>query len=322
MPIPEVIGVLREWIPPGDPREATREGLGIALSAAVKERPELFAEEALNFRELDPIYVREYLSGLQEAVKGGARVAWGPVLTLCQWVLEQPRDIPGRVERYSDLDPGWVWTRSGIASLLEVGLTSDASLIPSELRELVWSVIEPLISDPDPEEAADRGGFRDAELSLNSIRGKAMHDVFLYCRWVKLWLDQQGDREHSLEDMPEAERVLRSKLDPAVEGHLAIRAVFGWRYPLLLWLDRSWATEHQDDVFSRQDRGLDALGQSAWNAYLFFARVHLDSLDTLRSQYEVSVETLDSTPRTFPHDDPLIRLSHHLVTFLCTDGLL
>lgn len=316
MDVPEVVALLREWVPPGDPREASREGLGITLASAAKARPGSFSEQATRFEGLDPIYVRELLRGLEEAVKAGAEIRWTPVIDLARWVVEQPREIPGRVERYSDLDPGWTWTRSAIASLLEAGFISDAAAIPLELREAVWSVLEPLTRDPDPDESADADGLRAAELSLNSIRGKAMHDVFLYCRWIKAGFGEGRAEEPSLADIVEAKQVFESALDPGAERHSAIRAIFGWRFQLLLWLDRQWTTEHLDAIFSRRGDRFDHLGQSAWDAYVRMSRLFLGALDILRSQYEVAVHALQPAPRPLTHDDPEIGLAHHLVTFL------
>jgi hypothetical protein len=315
--VSEVVALLREWVPSGHGFEATREGLGTALAAAVKERAGTFAEEASSFVELDPIYVREFLRGLEEAVENGVEIAWEPVLGLCRWVLEQPREIPGRVERYSDLDPGWVWTRKAISDLLEAGLVAKSSPIPFGLRESTWLVLEPMTSDPDPEDSREVERLREADMSLNSIRGRAMHDVFLYCRWVKLaFIKADADREYSLQDMPEAERVLASRLNPEVERHSAIRSIYGWRYPLLLWLDEGWATGHRDEIFSRGDGRLDRLGQAAWDTYLRLSRLLMSTLDALRPQYELAVEVLEPTSAiALAYDDPMIGLAHHLMTF-------
>jgi hypothetical protein len=311
MSVPEIVELLREWEPTGSRRDSTREGLGITLAGAVRDRADAFAAEAATFVGLDPVFVREFLRGLEEAVESGADITWEPVLELCSWVLSQPRDIPGRVERYSDLDPGWVWTRKAITDLLEAGLVSKSAPIPLEYRHKVWSVLEPLTSDPDPEDSRETERYREADLSLNSIRGRAMHDVFWYCRWLKLALsDSDSEPRSTMEDMPEAAELLASKLDPERERHPAIRCIFGWRFGLLLWLDELWAADHRSDIFSP-----DAMGNAAWETYLRLPAVRLRAATVLRSQYESAVDALNPGSAVTDHNDPLIGLAHHLMTF-------
>jgi hypothetical protein len=313
----EVLELLREWVPTGDRIDATREGLGTVLTSIVKSAPKPFASVAGDFVGLDPVYVRSLIGGLQEATRAGEEFDWEPVLELSQWVLEQPRDIPNRIERYSDIDPGWVWTRKAIADLLEVGLASKGVGIPIELRGQTWAVLELLIADPDPEESDEAEGLRIGERSLNSVRGMALHGVFMYCRYVKMALDEADpEHEHSFTDMPEAESLLRERLRVALDPHPAIRAVHGWRFPLLTWIDEEWAREHRHEVFSQAEGKLDDLGWVAWAAYLRAARAYFGVFDILRPVYELAVSELEPTVEDLgSSDDPLVGLAHHLMTF-------
>src|SRR4029434_4917213 len=99
--------------------------------------PERFIAETQWLRDLDPTYVRALISGLHDAVKGKRPFSWLPVVELCHWVVEQPREIPGRKSEYGDLDPGWVWTRKTIADLLSAGFEDGPTEMPFELRSIV-----------------------------------------------------------------------------------------------------------------------------------------------------------------------------------------
>lgn len=64
--------------------------------------------------------------------------------------MKQPRDEQIRKGRYAELDPGWVWTRSLIALLLEEGFKSEKACIPYECLAVACEVLFTLTEDPDP----------------------------------------------------------------------------------------------------------------------------------------------------------------------------
>ena len=119
----EIVTFLKNWQPSlDDMTEPSPEGFGRELAASVASDPERFAQDALQFQGLDPTYVRSLLSGLQEAAKAKQGFPWQPVLDLCQWVVQQPREISGRTDRYTHLDPGWVWDTEDNSPLTFCGI--------------------------------------------------------------------------------------------------------------------------------------------------------------------------------------------------------
>ena len=131
MSVEQLVAYLKEWQPSGEPMTPTPEGLGQALSVTVAGDPQRFAAEAMSFQGLDPTYVRALLMGLRDASEKKIPFPWEPVLVLCKWVLDQPRQIPGRQRRYGDQDPSWVWTRKAIVDLLAFRFV--VSKVPSSL---------------------------------------------------------------------------------------------------------------------------------------------------------------------------------------------
>jgi hypothetical protein len=102
---------------------------------------------------------------MEAALKEAKEFSWEPVLSLAEWVMAQPRDIPGRKKALMEADESWQWARGAIANLFEYGLHEPREkqvqpAIAYAERERVWAVLEPLSSDPDPtpEHDAKYGG--------------------------------------------------------------------------------------------------------------------------------------------------------------------
>jgi hypothetical protein len=116
------------------------------------------------------------------------------VLSLALWVVEQPAEIPGRKKALMEADPGWEWTRGTIANLLELGFQDRPATIDFAMRELAWSILEPLTGDADPtsEHEAKYGGknMDPATMAINTGRGKAFNALVAYALWVRRHLDR------------------------------------------------------------------------------------------------------------------------------------
>ena len=254
MDVEDVVNYLRTWESSGEHQAPTPEGLSRVLSAVVTENPQPFASQATRFTEVDPTYVRGLLSGLRESLKQGEAFDWSAVLDLCVWVVNQPRDIAGRTAEYMDLDPGWVWARKAIGDLLSDALAKGAAGPAFELREKVWASIEPITDDPEPDveyESRYGGDNMDpATLSINTVRGEAMHAAIFYLLWTRRHLvDQRGEESFSLDDAPEGRRVLEKHLLIENDPSLAVRSVYGWHFPRLFLLDKEWTSEVAEQVF-------------------------------------------------------------------------
>jgi hypothetical protein len=332
MTIKDLVKYLKLWEPPRDEISADPEGLGRQLTGVVAMEPERFASQADVFRSLDPTYVRSLISGFQEAAKQNRTFQWPPVLDLCRWVIDQPREIPGRKSRYSHLDPGWVWTRLEIARLLVAGFESETQQITFELRDVAWQVLEPLTDDPDPTPAyeAEYAGHGDmkmdpATISINTTRGEAIHAVVQYALWVRHNIKKQTDGKKRLErgfnEMKEVRDVLNKHLDTAHEPSLAIRAVYGWGVPWLVTLDEKWATEKVSKIFP-VDESLADFRNAAWETYITFCKPYPKAFNILREEYVRAVERIGPTlSKTRQLQAPEERLASHLMYFYAGDKI-
>ncbi|CAA9459777.1 MAG: hypothetical protein AVDCRST_MAG37-3583 [uncultured Rubrobacteraceae bacterium] len=329
MSIEELFSYLRSWKSSGDFMSHSYEGLGRELTGVIASEPGPFAASSSGFRGLDPTYVRAFFNGLRDATKQGLAFEWSPVLNLSRWVLDQPREVRGRrpedeahVARHN-LDPDWGWTRKAIAGLLSEGFgTETESRLPYGLRLRAWDVLAPLTEDeePTPEYEARYGGSNldPATLSINTTRGEAMHAVVRYATWVREEKEATGEGESVvrwLEEVPEAREVLDRHLEPRVEPSAAVRAVYGWWFPQLAWLDERWVASSVERIFPTEPEQR-TLRAAAWGAFLAFTRPHPETFEVLRDEYRRSVELLSSSPSgRWISAKPDERLAEHLMTF-------
>lgn len=307
MSISEIVEFLKTWKPPEDPISGpSPEGLGRVLPSIVAEDPGRFAVEAERFKGLDPTYIRAILSGLTKSLRQGRTFDWEPVLKLCEWVLSQPREIPGRKVHLIGADPDWSWTRKAIADLLSTGLWT----IPIDLREKIWKILKPLTDDLDPtpeEEQGYSGSSMDPfNFSLNTIRGVAMHAVIKYAIWVKKHTQNQSAGGFS--QMPEVSEVLEAHLDPIREPSLAIRAVYGYWFPWLVFLDEEWARTHAEKIFPQDEKNKD-LFEAAWNAYIIHPYTYDNVFEILRPFYLLAINRIKD------NESPDKKLAEHLMVF-------
>ncbi|MEW6542563.1 MAG: hypothetical protein AB1411_03015 [Nitrospirota bacterium] len=318
----EVIAYLKSWLPSDDALGPSPEGLGRQLKNVVAAEPDRFAQSAFSFREVDPTYVRAVLEGLHDAARERP-FPWEPVLDLCLWVVTQPREIEGRTVRKWDADPDWGATRSAIARLLSVGLQEGQYELPMSLRTKVWKILWELTEDPEPSPQYERefGGTNmdPVAMSINTVRGEAMHTVVRYALWVRRYIAKAEDAEQRITrgfgEMPEVTEVLEAHLDPAHDPSLAVRAVYGEWLPWLVLLDRGWTTDNLSRIFPDNDNQRN-FRDAAWEAYIVFCQPYDDAFYVIKDVYARAVERIGTVAADSRHrGDPDQHLAEHLMVF-------
>lgn len=333
MSIEELVSFLRTWQPtskdPFEPGSSIAE-VGFTLSKLVEQSPERFALAAEQFQGLHPRYGNGVLRGLRNALtnsKGQEGIlrefSWQSVFKLCYWLVEESIEIRERATTDSDREPNWSEARRAVADLLGVGLTIDSDTgIPFNLRSEVWNILKPLTQDPDPtpEHETRYGGsnMNPSELSINTVRGEAIHTVVRYALWIRRHLEQTVDGAEALvrgfDEMPEVRQVLDTHLNPDQEPSLAIRSIYGRWFPWLILIDPNWATQNVAKIFP-QDETLSDLRIAAWESYIIFCPVYDNVFEVLHEEYRYAVErinTAESEKRT--QRDPDYCLAQHLMT--------
>lgn len=315
----EVIEFLASWRPAAGAGRGfghSMEGLGRAFREAVSERAADFAAAANRIEPLDPTYVRNFLSGLEAAVKTGTEISWDQPMRLMASVLEHPFDNREETPVF-DRDAGWRWTRGQVASLIEQGVADRDNRIPFELRHAVWGVLEPLTGDPHPSPGDEANDTMDPlTRSINTNRGKAMHAVMAYALWCRRELDAHGrDMSAGFDSMPEVRTVLEEHLDPDTEPSLAVRAVYGKWLPWLILIDEEWVSANISRILPPSP---DHVSQrdAAWNTYICWCPPFETVYDVLRDEYEAAVERVPTAGTVgFANDERAdAKLGEHLVT--------
>lgn len=321
MSVEEIVVYLHEWKLPSGFSMDSPEGLSRTLSKAISEDPVRFANDAEKFIGSDPTYVRGVFSGLQKALESDLPFYWHPVIKLMNWVVSQERAISGREESKAwDQDPDWGWTRTVIAGLLEKGFNSQKNQIPYSEELQVWKVLQPLTDDPNPTDSEDsETGMGPAMQSINTTRGTAFHSLVAFALWKKrniLKMKIKKEDEISLnKDMPEVLIVLEKHLDPIYDSSPSIRAVYGWRFPNLAYIDHKWALSHKDRIFSKKSDERQ-YWNAAWSSCVGYNNANKNMLQDLYAEYLFSLSSLSTlTMKIDMGNNPYERLVEHLMLY-------
>lgn len=310
----ELIALLQSWESEGELLAPSPEGLSQELSAAVSSDPAKYAAVASRFKVVsEPTYARALIEGLRQAAENGASLEWSPVLDLCRWILDQPREISGREVKHHQKDPDWSWTRKAIAHLMQTVFGRD--LVGGELRSECWSIVEPLTREPEPTVDQERRyNNAPSHIAINTARGEAMIAVIKYGLWVYRHLEKPDTPYWcSFEHMPEVRQVLDYHLDTANDPALSIRSVYGRYLPQLLLLDRQWLIEKIPCIFP-PDEELDEMREAAWDTYVVFNPPHNDVYKALAEEYRRAIDRLSLHKLPQSHlGDPDNQLAEHLL---------
>jgi hypothetical protein len=306
MTIAELTEWLASWEPAGDWMAPSRDGLARVLASVVARSPSRFSEDALAFGSLHLSYVGGLLRGLEEATKAGATdIGWDSVLDLGLKLASLPA-----MDTRSNEAP---WARQQLMALLAGGIERRA--LPATVSDKAWRVIDPITWDAEPtrdyESQDGRETMDPLTLSLNSVRGQAMHAAIAYGLWAKeLDTGEGGSRLDAVREN------LIAHLDPEREPTATIRGVFAARFGSLINIDEGWAATVANQVFGSPD-SRDALGEVAWRTFLSWVTPHRAYLRLLRSHYLRAVsEVADAEPVTSGFGrPPLLALAEHLLTY-------
>ncbi|MCD6371803.1 MAG: hypothetical protein J7L39_03750 [Candidatus Aenigmarchaeota archaeon] len=304
----DLMRYLKEWKPSQRMFASSRIGLGEILKEVVGEFPSRYVEISQEFTELHPVYVYYLIEGFREAIKKGKHFDWKPIILLCQKILTifNLSSVPMDEDKIID----WKSIKKAIANLLEEGFKSKEVSCPFEFREVLWDLLKILVEDEEPtlEYEKEYGGsnMNPVTLSINTVRGQAMHALIRYALWCVQNLNLEKSKNRMV---PEVKEVLKSKLNTEVEPTKTIRSVYGLYFPFLFYLDEDWTRENVSSIFPEDSRHR-RLWRSAWEAYIMFNKFSNSIYRTLRSQYAVAINKL-SSPKI--SQEAKKRLSEHLM---------
>ena len=288
----EVVNYLRTWKPSKDFSAPSMEGLGRILSEVISEDPSNYVRVCLEFKTLHHVYIYNLISGFREAVKKGNVFDWSPVILFCNDILTTSETDEIHADEANLYD--WKSVKGAIADLLEEGLKNKTISLPFELRETVWRITESLLHDDEPDlvfEGKYGGENMDPfTLSLNTVRGKAMHVLIQYSLWCARCLNLSENEDRMV---PEVKEQLEKMLDPKHEPTKTIRSIYGGYFPTLFYLNKGWTKEHIPSIFPK-DAEHRMLWRASWEAYINYCRPYKAVYEMLRDQYQLAIQKLDS----------------------------
>ncbi len=309
----EVIAYLKEWEPEETYGSPSPRGLSRVLREVIEEQPAAYAEHAADFKTLLPNYIYSLILGLREALKNGSEIDWQTVLSLCRYALEQEDDEQD-VQDDRLGDPIWLRIHKRIADLIGVGCRATSHPIPFQYRDEVWELIYPLTQHPQPDEEFEQQKDREPMgVSINTVRGEAMHAVFKYMYWVRTHDEDEGSV--SFAKMPEVQKVLERHLDTNQEPTLTIRSVYGQHLWQLIKTDPDWLNSHLDTIFPTEAEQ-QPLFYAAWYGFITQHRAHQLLLTHLQPVYEQAITQLNLEFDSWDNGlMPDRRLAEHLLGY-------
>ncbi|MEQ9373515.1 MAG: hypothetical protein RIG63_31500 [Coleofasciculus chthonoplastes F3-SA18-01] len=308
MSIEELISFLKTWKPnsnhPFD--EPSYAGLESVVRGLAEKNTEKYARLAENFQNLHPRYGYSLLCGLESALINQhdklREFPWLSVLRLCYGLVEESHQAGDQEKIDHEFDHYWRTANQEVTDLLRVGFTDQQKQqIPFNLRSDVWNILKRLTQDPNPtpeDEAHNDSSNRDfTTLSLNTVRGAAMHTVVRYALWIRQHFEQMPDSAERIaqgfNEMPEVRQILDEHLDPDYDPSQAIRSVYGQWFPWLVLLDSDWASQNVSKIFPA-DQALSDLWDSAWESYITYCAVYDNAFDVLHQEYSNAIAKIDT----------------------------
>ena len=245
-----------------------------------------------------------------------------PVLSLCKWVMEQidqalpKEEVPHWVEEDTD----WSWTRTAIAHLMN-GSLLRAPTAPWPFG-VMWGGTSKVVRNPNPSpefEASHDASKDPSHIAINSTRGVVIEAITYYATWLSKQFERLGDGNHKVsrgfDEMPEVREVLDRHLDIGNDPSLAVRSMYGRRFPWICLIDDGWAQSNLDRIFPEEDSNR-VFWEAAWGTYITHCNAYDDVLLVLTPKYRLAIERLGTEPNSkYNSQSWESQLAAHLVAF-------
>lgn len=303
-------------------------GLADTFTRYVAANTVEFSKHAEAMIDCPQVFILGYLGQISETVKTGQKVDLTAVITLCNWVMEQPS--AAETDSYDLLDSNWQRTRNQISDLLQYvckAWIDDSSVYSiDDYRDSVWALIEQLCDDSIDStilsdiQGQDPRSIDYLHLAINSPRGKAVESCLEYARWVanhKKVLERGRETVPGGFDlMPEVRAVLDRQIAEESRSYTGL-SIIGSRINVIHWIDGNWLSTNATELFNLE--GIEKTprltdGWAAWNTFLVWVRPHVEYYKAFKPQFAyavlqaASVEVADNH-----HEEPMYHLGEHLM---------
>jgi len=328
LPFAEQVGYLRAWEPKtSDLDGPMREGLAAILHEEVNSQAVPYFERADQFSGLDPLYSTALVRGFSDGLKGKAVSSWESFWRFARWVLAQcdpETEVRDAFSGETQLGRRWQFCRLEIARFLDATLNGKLAPLPRGERAAVWQLIDVLAHDANPaatdESHEDEGIMDPLALSLNTVRGVAVHSMFSYVCWIRSHSSENAPTGQNLDDVREAREVLQACLDLQLESSPEIRSVFCANLARLASLEEEWLRDHVEQIF--RPHGQNEQPYSTWEMFIRFCHADSRIFALLRQQYSSAILRMpQNETEGSSQPDSRVSLGKHLVVSYCRGAL-
>ena len=259
-----------------------REALGNNVEAAAKNDPDRFIDLLPRIAGTKYLYFYSVVDAFYKGIDDLTPEQIGKAAKIITAVLSaQPRENDESRDYYK-------WARASAARFSEKAFDKNEDKtrerITTKEADDVLGLTLLLCRDEDPTveyEKSEEGNLDPASLSLNTIRGEAMHAIIHAMVWANR--NEPGDE---FKDKV-FDELTRSLKDPTQ----TIRTVYGMHFSPIYYTRKEWAEKHKDEIFSD-----DAAGQAAVDAYTSYNSVAPDAIEILGDVYERQLPRLATEP--------------------------
>jgi hypothetical protein len=259
-----------------------REALGKNVETAAKNNPDRFIALLPKIAEAKYLYLYSVIDTFYKGIDALTPTQIGSAAkTITDVLSTKPRDAEESRDYYK-------WARASAARFSEKAFdkSEDKKRERITLKEAndVLDLALLVCRDNDPTAEYEKGeeeNLDPATLSLNTIRGEAMHAIIHAMVWANR---NKADKKFMDRVFNELTRSLK---DPTQ----TIRAIYGMHYANIWGTREKWAEANKDAIFSD-----DELGRTAIDAYTSYSSVHPDAVNILGSVYERQLPRLAVEP--------------------------
>jgi hypothetical protein len=268
-PAKEVAEYLRNWKPDPENKE-TKTAQAFELYKAVQADSPRFAEDALAFADLLPVYVRRFFEGLRHPAQNKGAVGWKAPLELLDKILSRIGNSSPDVGPSDGDDPSWFWAAKEGAEFLRAGLQLGKEGVEFENAPQVSAIIAAIekLAPATPEDENFEKKFAETPYFAAEA---TMAGLAAELRVLELfWLSKHegsftfGKSREAIKSSPDfdafAQRVLADK---QANGRI-VRAIFGRYLGWLYHFGEDWTKQNFKLLFPDEKPLRDA----AWLGHL------------------------------------------------------
>lgn len=322
--VAEIIEYLRSFAPTDQWGEPSPEELGRVLAKDVEAQPEKYSKElALLLNGSLPVrYFSNIIFGWTEAMRAGSHIDFTAIFGLIAWLYRHPendRRAPTSDADDAAIEPFWHTLRSDIARFFREAFEEERNF-PFDLKKQAWDLLLPLANDPWPDQAWEEKANDPTHVSINTIRGNALHAVINFA-WMQVLRAHKENRRITRSDVAEVFALIEEHLRGEFAQSTTDRSVWGQWLNRLVWIDEGWVKNHINDIFppaSEQQKQHDA----AWASYLSLAEFREHTFALLCDVYRRAIRRLSETSAAEPNNTMQSRrLAEHIVVAYTKDLL-